>query len=48
MATADRKMRFGGLLENPYVSMIQRNILDYRALAGAGKDAQALGIKHCS
>ena len=26
---SDRKMRFAGLLETPYLSMMQRNILDY-------------------
>lgn len=32
--TADRKMRFGGLLENPWISKIQRAFLDSGRLAG--------------
>lgn len=31
---SDRKIRFAGLLENPYLSMLQRNILDYGRLQG--------------
>jgi SAM-dependent methyltransferase len=44
MATADRKMRFGGLLENPYVSMIQRNILDYGRWQGLAKTLRPLEL----
>lgn len=35
--TADRKMRFGGILENPWVSKIQRAILDSGRIRGLKK-----------
>ncbi len=44
MATADRKMRFGGLLENPYVSMIQRNILDHGRWQGLANTLRSLEL----
>lgn len=42
---ADRKMRFGGILENPVISNVQRAILDGGRVRGLKKALQALDYK---
>jgi SAM-dependent methyltransferase len=42
MAGSDRKLRYGGLLENPYISQIQRDILDYGRWQGLVSIIKAL------
>lgn len=42
VVTADHKMRFGGILENPWVSKIQRAILDGGRVKGLKKGLRSL------
>ncbi len=44
--SADRKMRFAGLLENPYLSTWQRNILDYGRWQGVGRVLGGLELQN--
>ena len=41
----DRKLRWGGILENPLVSAIQRNCLDYGRVSGLEKALKACEYK---
>lgn len=42
IVTADRKMRFGGILENPWISKIQRAILDGGRVKGLKNGLRSL------
>ena len=45
MSTADLKQRFGGILENPWVSLIQRNIVDAGRGMGLRRTVAGLGVR---
>ncbi|MEI6437139.1 MAG: class I SAM-dependent methyltransferase [Candidatus Omnitrophota bacterium] len=42
----DRKMRYAGLLENPFISRLQRNVLDYGRWQGVGRVLAGLPLRN--